>query len=111
MRSLPLALLLFAAGCAREDNDFTVEDEQGLVRTAVLELCGKETPLQRDGRRLTVIRTIDCEGDGRIRLTYRTGEHPNCMIGYVTGGARQSFRFQASPSGCKPLWPKVAKGS
>ena len=94
---LPLAL----PGCSGVDNTFVVEDEQRAVVAANLLLCGEETPLRRSGGRLSVSKTIECEGTGRIALRYATGSERNCLVDYVTPGALQGFTYRASEKGCE----------
>ncbi len=78
-----------------------VEDEKRAVVAANLLLCGEETPLRRSGGRLSVSKTIECEGSGRIVLRYATGSEHDCPVGYVTPGAVQSITYRASEKGCK----------
>ena len=94
--TIPVAL----SACSRVENTFVVEDEQRAVVAAKLVLCGAETPLQRTGGRLAVSKAIDCEGSGRIRLSYASGGEHDCIVGYVTPGAVQSFTYRASEKGC-----------
>jgi hypothetical protein len=103
MRSLSFATLFALVACSEVENTFTVEDEAGAVKAADLVLCGSTTALHgRDGR-FTVSKPIDCEGGGRIRLTYTSGHKRDCPVGYVTPGAKQDFRFRASEAECQPL--------
>jgi hypothetical protein len=96
-----------AAVCAwrlrGRENIFEVQDPRGLVRSATLRLCGSETPLVREENRLTLTRSIDCEGDGEIRLVYKDGGPEHCLIGYVTPDAKQDWHFRAEQSACEPL--------
>lgn len=93
---LPLVL----SSCSKVENAFVVEDENRSVVEAKLVLCGTETPLPRTGERLAVSKTIGCEGSGRIRLRYASGDEHECIVGYVIPGAVQSFTFRATESGC-----------
>jgi hypothetical protein len=101
MRWCLLLLALPLAGCAK--NTFVVEDPKGLVKSATLSLCGSETPLDRSGHSFTLVRRVNCEGDGEIRLIYHDGVPGHCPIGYVTSDAVQDWRFRADPSGCSPV--------
>ena len=78
-----------------------VEDEQRAVVAANFLLCGEETPLRRSGGRLSVSKTIECEGTGRIVLRYATGSEHDCTVGYVTPDTVQSFTYRATEKGCK----------
>ena len=103
MRTLAFATLLALAACSAVENTFTVQDEKGAVTAADLVLCGSTTPLKRSNGRFTLSMPIDCEGDGRIRLTHASGHEQDCLVGYVTPGAKQDFRFRASEAECQPL--------
>lgn len=106
MRSLALPVLLTLASCSAVENTFTVEDEQGSVRSANLVLCGSTTPIQRQGGRFTASEPINCEGSGYIQVTYAAGDQRNCPVGYVTPGSTQVFAFRASE--CQPIIYKVS---
>ena len=102
MRWLTFAILGALSACSpRVENAFVVEDEQNAVATAKLTLCGSETPLQRQGERLAVRKSIDCEGSGHVTLRYATGDEHDCAVGYVTPGAEQNFKYQATAKGCE----------
>lgn len=103
MRTLAFATLLALAACSTVENTFTVEDEKGAVKAADLVLCGSTTPLQRSDGRYSISKPIDCEGEGHIRLTYASGHERECLVGYVTPGAKQDFRFRASETECQPV--------
>jgi hypothetical protein len=100
MRWLAFALLLALSACSKVENTFVVEDEESAVLAANLVLCGTETPLQRTGGQLAVSKAIDCEGSGRITLRYASGGQHDCIVGYVTPGAGQSFAYRATANGC-----------
>ncbi len=100
MRFLALALLVVLSACSKVDNTFVVNDAKRSVTSADLELCGSIIPLRRSGDRLSAVASIDCEGSGRINLLYATGVEHECMVGYVTPGAVQSFEFRATEAGC-----------
>lgn len=100
MRTLAPLLLLICWSCTRIENTFVVKDEAKLVTSATLTLCGKDTPLRRGGDRFGGGKVIDCEGSGRIRLRYASGQEHDCTVGYVTPGAVQSFTFRATATGC-----------
>jgi hypothetical protein len=89
------------AACAK--NTFLVEDPKGFVRTATLQICGSEAPLHRAGKTWKLTHSISCKGSGEIRLMYHDGGPEHCTIGYVTGDARQQFRFRAEQSACSPI--------
>jgi len=94
-------LTVFAlGGCTGAKNTFEIEDPRGLVSSATLRLCGSETPLAREADRLTLTRSIACEGDGEIRLVYEDGGSRHCIIGYVTPDAKQDWHFRADQSSC-----------
>lgn len=103
MRTLAFATLLALVGCSAVENTFTVESEKGAVTAADLILCGSTTPLRRLDGRFTVSKPIDCEGEGYIRLTYASGHEQDCLVGYVTPGLKQDFRFRAREAECQPL--------
>jgi len=100
MRWLSFALLFVLSSCSKVENAFVVEDENRSVVEARLVLCGAETPLQRTGERLAVTKAIGCEGSGRIKLRYASGDEHECIVGYVTPGAVQRFTFRATEKGC-----------
>jgi len=93
---LPLVLALAACGSR---NTFVVNDPNGLVRTATLEICGSETPLARAGTKFALTKRIQCE-EGEIRLVYQDGGPEHCRIGYVDSQAGQEWQFRAERSGC-----------
>jgi len=103
MRWLPLLLVVALGGCAGPENTFVVEDPHHLVTNATLRLCGSETPLVREGNRLSLERSVGCEGEGEIQLIYAKGGAGHCHIGYVTPDAKQAFHFRADQSSCPPL--------
>ena len=103
MRTLAFAILFALAACSAVANTFTVEDEKGAVKAADLVICGSTTPLARSDGSFSVSKPIDCEGEGRIRLTYASGHERECLVGYVTPGAKQDFRFRATEAECEPL--------
>ena len=103
MRWFPLFLMVPMVGCAGPENTFVVEDPHRLVTSATLRLCGSETPLMREGDRLSLARSVGCEGEGEIQLVYASGEAEHCRIGYVTPDAKQGFHFQADQSSCQTL--------
>jgi hypothetical protein len=94
-------LVLALPGCSR--NTFEVDDPNGLVRSATLRLCGSQTPLKRTATSFKLSRSIKCEADGDIALTYENGASQHCMIGYVTPNMPQDFRFRAEQSSCQPI--------
>ena len=96
-----MAIPIVLSACSRVENSFVVKDEQKAVAAAKLVLCGWETPLQRTGARLAVSKAIDCEGSGHIRLRYASGDEHDCPVGYVTPGAKQTFTYRATETGCK----------
>ena len=103
MRWIPLFAIVALGACAGPKNTFVVEDPQGLVTGATLRLCGSETPLARQGTRLSLAQSVSCEGDGEIRLINKTGRMSHCIVGYVTPDAKQGFRFRADQSSCRTL--------
>ena len=97
MEVLRLAPLFALAGCSLPSgNSFTVADENAVLRSAQLVLCSTTIPLERHDGRFTATRQIDCEGSGYILLTEASGEQRQCVVGYVTPGAKQEFTFQES---------------
>jgi hypothetical protein len=101
MRWALLLLVLVLSGCSR--NTFEVEDSKSLVRSATLRLCGSETPLERSGASFKLSRSIRCEADGDIVLTYQNGAPQHCIVGYVTPNMPQDFRFRAEQASCQPI--------
>ncbi|WP_427964135.1 hypothetical protein [Altererythrobacter sp.] len=100
MKWLAISITLALFACSKVENTFAIEDEEQAVVEATLLLCGEETPLRRIGGRLSVSKTIDCEGSGRIILRYASGSEQICTVGYVTPGAVQSFTYRATDKGC-----------
>lgn len=100
MRWLVPVLLIASSSCARTENSFLVTDDNNIVQSAKLMLCGEEKQLRRRGERLTTNRIINCEGSGRIKLRYASGAEHDCLVGYVTPGLTQTFKFRATESGC-----------
>ena len=100
MRRLGFLSIILLSACSKTENTFIVVDEQRRVAEANLMLCGSERPLRRSGNQLAVSADIECEGDGRITLRYASGEKHDCIVGYVTPGALQSFTYRATQEGC-----------
>jgi len=100
MRLLALLSITAITACTQAENGFVVEDQQQRVETATLVLCGSETPLRRKGDQLEVSKVVQCEGEGRIKLRYSSGDEHECVVGYVTPGAVQNFAFNATDNGC-----------
>jgi hypothetical protein len=94
---LPLAITLASCGSA---NTFVVDDPERLVRTATLQICGSDAALKRTGDSLRLTQSINCEGDGVVRLTYQDGGVEYCPVGYVDGGVEQKWLFRAYRSAC-----------
>ena len=86
-------LLALTACSSYQENSFTIDDENGVVKSAQLVLCGISTPFKRQGNRFTVARQINCEGSGYIMLTDMDDSQRQCAVGYVTVGARQEFAY------------------
>ena len=100
-------LFLPLAACSAIENSFTVEDAHGVVSAAELDFCGSTTPLHRvDGQFVGSV-PIDCEGRGHVRLTYASGQKRECLVGYVTPGAKQDYLFRASDMECQ-YFPPIA---
>ena len=104
-------MVIALSGCAGTKNTFVVQDPGSLVSGATLELCGSETPLVRDGNKLSLSRSIRCEGSGEIRLIYKDGGPAHCIVGYVTSDAKQTFVFRAERSRCVPVLERAESGS
>lgn len=100
MRWIALSMLVVVSGCTSVTNSFAVEDDRSEVSQATLLLCGANVPLRRTGELFFINYAIRCEGDGQVALTYTSGEQYNCLVGYVTQGAVQHFRFRATTKGC-----------
>ena len=111
MRWVPLLLVIALGGCAGPENTFVVQDPRSLVSSATLRLCGSETPLVRHGDRLSLSRSISCEGDGEIRLVYADGGPEHCIVGYVTPDLKQDFIFRAEQSRCLPMMQRQESGT
>lgn len=107
-RARVFLLALLAAACSpRVANNFQVE-APGAV-SAELQLCGQTTRLDRAGDRFTGARTIDCEGEGDIVLSYAGGPSISCHVGYVTAGAGQTFRYRTRDGRCAPVLDETMK--
>lgn len=94
------AILVTLSACSRVENSFVVLDQQSLVAEATLVLCGMQKPLRRAGERFVISSTVACEGSGHITLHFVSGDEHDCIVGYVTSGAAQSFVYRATPKGC-----------
>jgi hypothetical protein len=103
MRVFAFAALSLLVSCSQVENTFTVEDEGRAVAVADLVLCDATTPLKRVDGPFAVSKSISCEGEGYIRLTYASGQERECRIGYVTPGAKQDFKFRAGEAECQSL--------
>lgn len=87
---------------ARRSNSFSVSDPAGRVVAADLRLCGATRPLHRAGRVLKAVVPITCEGHGDVRVRFADGSDASCLVGYVTPGAVQHFRFAVKGTAC--IW-------
>ena len=95
-------LPITACACTTSVDTFQVEDEQELVSSARIELCGFETMMDRRGHYFWATQKITCEGAGLIRLTYNDGSTRECIVGYVTGLA-QNHNYSALPNHCEAI--------
>ncbi len=105
MRYRLLGLLLVApllSGCDKTPNTFTVIDPKGTADRAEVHLCGARTTLWHINRRFIGIHFTDCEGDGRVLVHLSDGRTASCLIGYVTSGLNQDFRFAIDDGKCLP---------
>lgn len=100
MRLCAVLSLTALSACTQVENSFVVEDQQRSVETAKLVLCGSETLLRRRGDQLAVSKVVECEGNGWIELQYVSGNKYECIVGYVTPGAVQTFTYRATKNGC-----------
>lgn len=98
MRAHLLLIPLLLVGCIRAQNTFEVS-APGAV-SAELQLCAKTTRLTQSGELFTGARAIDCEGRGAITVRFADGPPVSCLVGYVTPGAAQSFRFKVAERQC-----------
>ena len=103
MRGILLLSLFALTSCVGLRDTFTVDDPDGLARSAVLQLEGYDQQLDQSGRRFTTTRRIHRDADGRIRVTYIDGRHVDCIIGYVTPNAGQHWDFRLTPTACEPV--------
>jgi hypothetical protein len=104
--AIGLSLILSAlGGCDRVDNSFTVEDPQGSVVSAELQLCRTRTELTRDSHEFRAKKPIDCEGEGDVLVHLSSGRTTSCPIEYVTPGAEQRFEFVVEDAKCVPKEP------
>ena len=95
-----LALAMLLCGCSRSTDSFSVRSIQSDAQSASLSVCGKTTPLTRSADGLFVgSRSIDCEGDGEVRVLLRDGTIVRCPIGYVTG-IHQEWAFTVTGNTC-----------
>lgn len=97
------ALAILSCGCSRSSDSFAVRVIGSDAQSASVSVCGKTAPLTRgnDGT-FTGIRTIDCEGEGEVRVTLQDGTVVHCPVGYVTG-IHQEWSFMVNGRTCSPL--------
>ena len=103
--SAPLLLCLMLpalAGCNRVENRFTIDDPEGRIASAQIQLCGSTTKLDQTGNRFTASQAITCEGEGDILVQLADTQEISCHIGYVTPGAEDEFKFEIKDSQCEP---------
>jgi hypothetical protein len=106
MRWALLLGTLALTDCSR--NTFEVDDPNGVVRSATLELCGSQSALKHDGPSFTTSRWANCEADGEITLVYHNGPTQHCIVGYVTADMPQDFHFRAEQSSCREITPPAS---
>ena len=100
------ALLLSAVAltsCTGKSGTFTVAGPNGLAKSAVLERDGHVQLLTRNSKRLSAVRQIRRDADGRILIPYADGRTVDCPIGYVTPGAAQRWNFRLTRTACERL--------
>ena len=98
MRAGAFLIPLLLTGCSPALNTFEVSAPRNA--SASLRLCGRDTDLERLGGRLVALRAINCEGDGSIVVRAANRPPVICIVGYVTPGAVQSFRFRIDGDRC-----------
>ena len=103
MRKTLLLSAIALASCGVEPDTFTVDDPSALAKSAVLQLDGSDQRLERDRGRWTTTRQIRRDADGRVRVLYHDGRKVDCLIGYVTPGAPQHWRYRLTPTSCEPV--------
>ena len=97
-----LIIILTLDGCNRVDNGFSVHDPKNKVVSAELQICKDRLQLSRSGEYLSIIKRIDCEGEGNIKLKLSDGSPIYCHIGYVSSGLEQRFEFELMNGDCSP---------
>jgi hypothetical protein len=100
VKARALLIPLLIAGCDRVENTFDVQAPG--ASSAELQLCGKVTRLDQSSDRFSAARAIDCEGDGKIIVRLQGRPAVSCVVGYVTPGAVQHFRFSIDGDQCGP---------
>ena len=102
-----IALLLVPglAGCAVNPDRFevTVVDQKRPERVQLF-LCDQyRADLPFNSGRYMLIRDVDCEGSGKVRVTFTRNTFIDCPLGYVTPNAGQIWRFKATRVRCDSL--------
>lgn len=104
MHKIALAAVaaLLLSGCKPIIRDTFAVDvvDRGAV-SAVLSICGAQTPMRRSGSIFRASYPIDCKGDGEVSVQYADGTAVACPIGYVTQDAGQHWRFVARRQSCQ----------
>lgn len=102
MKWIALVALALLAGCQPRIRDtFTVDVADGATTSAVVSVCGVDTPMKRSGSQFEASYPIDCEGEGDVLVRFADGALTKCHLGYITPDAGQDWRFAVRDRSCR----------
>jgi hypothetical protein len=105
MKIAPIIILCLGVfgltSCNRVSNRFAVYNQNDVVALAEVRLCGKHLRLAKSEGEFTGTMPITCEGEGSVVLRVSDGNETSCLIGYVTPGIEQSFKFVVEDGHCR----------
>lgn len=100
---ISISAMLSISSCMRVNNEFIIDDPEGVVSSAELRLCDKFLKLNRSEGVVRRAMPITCEGAGSILVRLSNGKETTCPIGYVTPGAQDTFRYVIKNGECQPV--------
>lgn len=105
-----LAMIPLNASCARAYNEVEVKVFDDGVEKVEVELCSTREAMSRSGSTFRSSIPIDCEGSGKVTVTFIDNRQLVCPIGYVTTGATMKWTFVVQNRSCQDRSPKYAVG-
>lgn len=98
-----LGVGLLLSACTRIEFEIVEVERVGEDVSAVVELCGRSTKMERAGGSLRASVLINCEGGGYVRV-HLGNRRIICRTGYVTSGMdSQHWRYRIRNGLCEDV--------